>query len=347
MSQILIYGANGYSGRLAALHAKEQGLDAIVAGRNPESVAAIAQETGYPSRVFSLDDPAHVQKMLEGVRVVLNCAGPFAYTAEKMIRACIASDAHYLDITGEIAVIELAASFDAAAKEKGLTLMPATGFDVVPTDCMAAHLKEQMPDATSLKLAFYGLSSLSHGTAQTTLEGLGKTGAARIHGAIVEEHVAEHVMNVPFSDKHRTAISIPWGDVSSAYYTTGIPNIRVFTCVPPNAARLAHSTRKLQWLGGFAPVKALAKRVVSARVRGPDEQARQTGWSRIWGEVENAKGERRSANLRTLEAYKLTYLTSVDFAARAQRNELPAGFQTPAGAQGWQYILQFGDSHFE
>lgn len=347
MKPILIYGAYGYSGRLALLHARSLGLDILAAGRNAEKTAAVAREAECDYRVFSVEDAPALREGLRDVSVVLNCAGPFQHTADAIVRACLDAGIHYLDITGELGVIESMAHRDEAAKSAGVTLMPAAGFDVVPTDCMAAYLTSKLPDATHLELAFHAVGGLSHGTAQTMVESLGTPSAARASGRITPEPLGAYSMDVPFGAKRRRVISIPWGDVASAYYTTGIPNIRTFTTVPPRTAQLITRTQKFHRFLGIAPIRALARKLVEAKVTGPDEQARDGGKAIVWGRVTNDRGEVREANLHTIESYKLTYLTSVDLAQRAQAGTLPPGFQTPAGALGADYVCWLENTYFE
>lgn len=347
MKPILIYGAYGYSGRLALLHAQSLGLDILAAGRNAEKTAHVAREAGCDFRVFSVDDAHALREGLRDISVVLNCAGPFQHTADPIVRACLDLGVHYLDITGEFHVIEAIAHRDEAAKNANVTLMPAAGFDVVPTDCMAAYLKDQLPDATHLELAFHAVGGLSHGTAQTMIQSLGAPSACRKSGRITPEPLGAHSMDVPFGAKSRRVISIPWGDVASAFYTTGIPNIRTFTTVPPRMAEIVTRTQKLHRFLGVAPIRALAKKFAEAKITGPDEQTRERGKAVVWGRVTNDRGEVREANLHTIETYKLTYLTSVDLAKRAQAGELPAGFQTPAGALGADYVCWLEGTYFE
>src|SRR5213595_2744682 len=103
---LLIYGANGYTGTLIARRAAALGVEAILAGRNADAVAALAGELGRPHRAFGLDDAQAVAAGLQGIRVVLHCAGPFSRTSAPMVAACLRARAHYLDITGEVAVLE-------------------------------------------------------------------------------------------------------------------------------------------------------------------------------------------------------------------------------------------------
>ena len=105
-SLLMIYGATGYVGEHVARTAGSLGLKAIVAGRDAAKLDRIASETGLERRAFGLDDPAAIDRALNRVAVVLNCAGPFKYTAEPLVEGCLRSRAHYLDITGEIPVYE-------------------------------------------------------------------------------------------------------------------------------------------------------------------------------------------------------------------------------------------------
>ena len=135
-------------------------------------------------RVFSLDDPAALGAGLDGVAAVLNCAGPFSRTARPMAEACLRRGVHYLDVTGEIAVFEELASRDAEAQAAGVMLLPGVGFDVVPSDCLAAHLKRRLPSATKLALGFQAVSRLSRGTAMTMVENLPPGGMIRRGGVL-------------------------------------------------------------------------------------------------------------------------------------------------------------------
>src|SRR6266516_7689334 len=97
----MIYGANGYTGELIAREAVRRGHRPILAGRSAEKIEPLARELGCAWRAFPLDEP-----QLREASLVLHCAGPFINTAMPMVRACLASGAHYLDITGEIEVFE-------------------------------------------------------------------------------------------------------------------------------------------------------------------------------------------------------------------------------------------------
>src|SRR5690606_35660895 len=170
MSDFLLYGANGYTGRLILERALAEGLRPLLAGRNAEEIGALAVRHGLESSVFPLDDARALEAALRETRVVLLAAGPFSRTSGPVVEACLRAGAHYLDITGEIGVFEAIAARDAEARAAGVALLPGVGFDVVPTDCLAAHLKRRLPPATRLALAFQGAGGVSRGTALTAVE---------------------------------------------------------------------------------------------------------------------------------------------------------------------------------
>ena len=237
--QWMIYGANGYTGELIARHAKDRGLTPILAGRTASKVQPLAEELGLEYRIFPLDDAENIAKQLEGCDLVLHAAGPFIHTARPMMEACLRSRTHYLDITGEIPVFETGAALGEKAARAEIMMMPGTGFDVVPTDCMAVFLKEQLPDATHLQLAFASQGTrFSRGTALTMTEMLGQSSAVRQNGKITKVPLGHKAMTVEFADDFkRLVMTIPWGDVSTAYYSSGIPNIETYTAVHPKTYR--------------------------------------------------------------------------------------------------------------
>ncbi len=336
----MLYGASGYTGQLIARHAVAVGQRPLLAGRNAESLTPLARELGCETRIFPLDDPAAIAEHLSGTRTVLNCAGPFSRTAQPLIEACLVARANYLDITGEIGAIEAAAVRGPQAEQAGVTLMPAVGFDVVPTDCLAAMLAQRLPGAESLQLAFAFTGGLSRGTAKTALEALPEGGRARINGRIERVPVGWKSMQVPFRDGPRWAMTIPWGDVASAYYTTGIPNIEVYLATPRIQIRIA---RRIGWVFkalNWPPLAHFLQRQIDRRPPGPDAQQRERERSSLWGRVTTAEGACVSATLETQSGYQLTMFTAVEAVARAQAGLTP-GFMTPARALGPDFILRF------
>lgn len=233
-NKVLLYGANGYTGQLIARYAKDYQLTPVLAGRNELAIQQLATSLNLPYVVFSLDDATIIQEHLQEVQLVIHCAGPFSHTAKQMVEACIATNTHYIDINGDISVFEKIKTYHAAAEKAGIMLMPGAGFDVIPTDCTALHLKQQLPDATHLQLAFisYG-GQTSHGTATTMAARAGEKAVIRENGKLVKKPLGFKGMWITVNGKQRFVMSLPWGDISTAFHTTGILNIEVFTGMKP------------------------------------------------------------------------------------------------------------------
>ncbi len=338
-ARCLVYGASGYTGELIAERAAELGLKPILAGRSEQKLRPLAARFGMPTRVFGLDDPAALDRGLADVDVVIHAAGPFSRTARPMVDACLRSRVHYLDITGEIAVFEACAARDREARDAGVMLMPGTGFDVVPSDCLALHVAGRLPDATALSLAFHSVGGgTSHGTATTMLESLHRPNQVRRQGTIVDVPSGKLWREIDFGRGPRPAMSIPWGDVSTAWYSTSIPDIAVYLAVP-RAARWG--ARLLPLLG---PVLGLPRvqKALQARIQpgGPSPEVRRRSFTLLWAEAR--RGEQRVVSrMRVPEGYTLTAHTAVEIARRVLDGDAQPGFRTPAMAFGADFILQF------
>ncbi len=341
---LLLYGANGYTGELITREAVRRGLSPVLAGRNAAAVAVLGAELGLPSRAFGLDDDAALRHGLAGVSAVLHCAGPFVATSAPMVEACLDVRAHYLDITGEIAVFEAVMQQAARAKERRVVLLPGVGFDVVPSDCLAARLAQALPDATHLDLAFVNAGGAwSRGTLSTMIGGLagasGRTaGAVRRDGRIVPVPLAHESLEIELPVGRRTVMTIPWGDVSTAYHSTGIPNIRVFTGAHPRSVRRLRALRPLLPALGWKPVQRTLLAWVRSRVTGPDEAARSAGKVYLWGRARNAEGTEITATLITPEGYTLTALSAVECLRRVDAGEVAPGAWTPSRAFGAGFV---------
>lgn len=338
--KFLIYGAYGYTGQLIANLAKEKGMQFIVGGRDEEKTKALANSLNVESCCFNLSDKNELIQVLEKVDLVLHCAGPFSSTARPMMEACLSTQTHYLDITGEIEVFELGASLDQEAKNAGIVLMPGVGFDVVPSDCLAAHLKNRLPDATHLELAFMSESSVSRGTALTMTQGIGKGGAIRKDGKILPVPHAYSTKKLNLDGKEKNFVSIPWGDVSTAFHSTGIPNIVVYTAMHPGQLKKIKMVEKWKWFFKLGFVQRFLQNKVRKNVTGPSDKMRANSQCYLWGEVRNSNGETKNSRLITPEGYTLTALTSVRIIEKMINNMPYAGFQTPAKAYGPDLILE-------
>jgi len=332
----LIYGAYGYTGERIAREAVDRGLDVILAGRNGTKTRGLAIQLGVDSRVFAVDD---ARSHLDGIDVVLNCAGPFVETAEPMVEACLATGTDYLDITGEIPVFEALAERDRDAEDAGVCLLPGVGFDVVPTDCLAAHLHDRLPGATHLRLGIDAPGSVSSGTLATAIGQAGAGGMVRRDGRLTSEPSGSRTRTIDFGSGPKHAVGAPMGDVSTAYYTTGIENVEVYLSAPAYADYLLRASRYVTPLLTVPPVKNGLQALARALVSGPAEQARDRDRVSLWGEATD--GERTAtARLQTPETYALTADAATTAVERVEAGSDITGYQTPATAFGPDYVLE-------
>lgn len=319
----MIYGANGYTGELIAREAVARGLEPILAGRSRDKLAPLAAELGLPMRAFDLSNVD-----LAGVELVLHCAGPFSATAKPMMDACLLNGVHYLDITGEIAVFEHAHSLHDRAADRGIVICPGVGFDVIPTDCVAATLKAALPDATHLALGFDSRTKMSPGTSKTSVESLGTGGKVRRDGKIVTVPMGSLHRRIDFGAGEKWAPAIPWGDVATAYYTTGIPNVEVYV------ATSEKSKRGLQLVSILRPILKLSilQQMMKGRINvpGPTAAEREKTPVYVWGEARNDSGAVKVARVKTANGYDLTVTGALEVVAHVFRERPKGGYYTPS-----------------
>lgn len=338
MSRFMIYGANGYTARLIARAAVARGLKPLLAGRNREALDALAGELGLHRRLFALVGAKSIEGSLDDVELVLNCAGPFSATCKPLLEACLARGVHYLDITGEIDVFAWCHAQHARARERGVVVAPGVGFDVVPTDSLAALLKRRLPRADELVLAFEASGGISPGTARTGIEGLRAGGRIRLRGELTEVPLAWKVRSFERDGLPRTAVTVPWGDVYTAYVSTRIPSIETYMVLPPA------TIRRLRWLRWARPllrlpaVEAFAKRRAGA-ASGPSAERRARSGCYVWGEARAADGSEAKLALRTPNGYALTVETALGIAAHVLAARPAGGYYTPSQLMGAEWVL--------
>jgi short subunit dehydrogenase-like uncharacterized protein len=343
METFLIYGANGYTGELIVRYATERGMKPILAGRNAAKVEELAKKFSLDFRVFGLDETEKLESALHETAFVLHCAGPFSITSKPMVEACIRTGKHYLDITGEIAVFEAMAALNERAKAANMMIMSGVGFDVVPSDCLALHLKNRLPSATNLTLAFYGIGRMSHGTQATMMMNVGNGGAIRKNGEITSVPAAFKTREINFGQIKKLGVTIPWGDVSTAFYSTEIPNIEVYTIVPPTALQMMKMSRYVGWLLATKPLQNLLQSKIPQG--GPSDEERENGKSLLWGEATDDNGNRVEARQQGVEGYTLTALAALNIAAKILDGNFKIGYQTPAKCYGADLILEIEGSN--
>lgn len=320
--------------------AKDSGLSPILAGRDDSKLKLLAHSLGLDSRTFPLDEYSAVDKGLSEVGCVIHAAGPFEATSRPMVDACLRTGTHYLDLTGEIKVLEKCAKRDLEAKAQGIMLMPGAGFDVVPSDCLGKHVANHVPGAMHLIVAIRAGETLSRGTAKTALKQMGLGINVRRGGRIIRMKTAPS-RDFDFGDGPKRALGASWGDVSTAYYSTGIPNIDVFFCSTPQIEQLLKLSERGGRVWQYHLLQRLLERLIKRQPEGPSEEQRESVTATLLATAIDGNRRQMTARLDTPEPYAFTAKLAVAIAGGVLEGNMRPGFQTPSLLLGPDFILNF------
>lgn len=347
MNQFLLYGANGYTGELIARYANRFGLEPILAGRKREAIEPIAKKLGLPFLIFDLDDESALLSALEKVKVAVHAAGPFQFTARQMIEACLKAGVHYVDINGDVSVFEMIKQYDEKASRANVQLLPGAGFDVVPTDSIALQLKKLLPNAVLLEIAFASTGGgISHGTAMTMASRIGEQAYWRKDHRLVKIPMGKKGKWIDFyMGKEKPAkklfvMNIQWGDISTAHFTTGIPNIITYTGIQPKVYRILKWQVLFNWLLRTEWIRGIIRKKIAARPAGPSDEQRANARSLVWGQATDASGKTKTIRLNGPEAYTLTTLAVLTIVKKILAGQYKAGYQTPASVYGENLVME-------
>ena len=342
MKNFMVYGSYGYTGNLIVEQAVKAGFKPLLAGRDEKQLRAQAEKFNLDYRAFSIEDAAALDSALMEVDAVLHCAGPFVLTFRQMAEACIRTKRHYVDISGEIEGFEALAAMDEEAKRAGIMLLPGGGFDVVPSDCLIAHVAAKLAGATHIELYIKSIGSgVSRGTARSGIENSHRAGRIRRDGKIVSVPNVWDTKYIDFGRGPSRLVSMGWGDVSTAYHSTGIPNVTVYMGFPAAMVNMMRLTRFVGPILYTRTARDFIKWLIGKFLApGPSRKQNENGMSLLIAEVTDGKQTIR-AKLKTPEAYYLTALTSVEIMKHILDGDYKAGFQTPSKVYGADFILQF------
>lgn len=334
---LLIYGAYGYTGELIAAEAADRDLDIVVAGRNGTKTRRVGIELGVEARVFGADAAGD---RLDDVDILLNCAGPFAETYEPLVEACLETGTHYLDITGEFEVFETLAERDREFEKADICVLPGVGFDVAPTDCLAGHLHDRLPGADNLRLGIDALGAVSGGTIASVIEHASGGGKVRRDGRIEDVPVAASERRIDFGRGEKHAATVPWGDVSTAYYTTGIKNVEVYMPMSEQVATVLRVSDPAATLLDIGPLKRGLQAIAKGTFSGPSEKRRESDRAFIWGEATDGD-QTVVSRLETPEPYSLTVDAATTAVEKLEAmDSIAPGYHTPASTFTPEFVLE-------
>jgi short subunit dehydrogenase-like uncharacterized protein len=326
MTELIIYGATGYTGRIASEHAQSLGLQFTVAGRSESKLKALASSLDVEYRVFPVDDPALVEISIRGARVLLNCSGPFLHTAKPLIEACIRTGVHYLDIAAELDSYEISEKKDQEAKQANVMLLPGCGGSVAMLGCLADYMLEQVDRPVRIDIALHVAGPMSRGSAVSAAENMTARCLQRVDGKLADQD-SGHVVPFDFDDGRGSVSCFPatLPDLITLWRSAHVPNIRTF----------------VHFAGDAFPTGDL-----DGLPEGPTAAQRERNPYHVAATVTASDGKVTRAVLHTVNGYTFTPLASVEAARRVLMGDVQAGFQTPSGLFGYHFVEVIDGSRF-
>jgi short subunit dehydrogenase-like uncharacterized protein len=344
---VLVYGATGYTGRQVAQALAEAGTPVVLAGRDPEAVAQVAQLLNLAWTAFPLEDTGRLDAALSGAQVVLHAAGPYVETAAPMLAACLRTGTHYLDLAGEWPVFADAKARDADAEAAGVMLMPGVGLTIVATDCLLALAKQAQPDAVKLRLGVSRAQVMSRGTVVSAAGLLGPGVLVRRAGQLVQVPAGSLSCAFDFGEGLREATAMSWADVVTGEHSTGVGDIEIYSELPWYQRTAYRASGLAMAVGGAAPWRAAGRGLAAACPEGPGGDARRAASFVMAVEALDPWRRPRRLRLRTLDGYTVSVLTAAAAAQKVLAGQWSAGFQTPSRVFGADFILNLGCARLE
>jgi short subunit dehydrogenase-like uncharacterized protein len=313
VAKLMIYGAAGYTGKMAATNAQKAGVQVVIAGREQDKAKfiALASELGVEYRLFAVDDLPASKAALSDIGILLNCAGPFMLTAEPLMKACIEAGVHYLDIAAELDSYQLAETLDQAATAA-----------VAMLGSLAAHAAKRVSKPHSVSIAMHVAGGFSRGSAISASENVNTGLLHRVDGKLISRS-PQDVRDFDFGNGPASSFPVTLPDLITIWRATDIPNIETFVYLTD----------------GAFPEGDLA-----AMPDGPTVDERDANRYQAAVEVSGEDGTVVRSILETVNGYTFTTIAAAEAARRVLSGEVRPGFQTPAGLFGDGFAETIADT---
>jgi short subunit dehydrogenase-like uncharacterized protein len=322
MIKLMIYGASGYTGRMAAEHAKAAGLDLVFAGRDASKLDKVASDLDVEYRAFAVDDTQALDSALSDVVVLLNCAGPFARTVSSLMTAAIRNGVHYLDVSAELDGYRLAQDLDGEARAAGVMLLPGSGGSVAMLGCLAAYAAERLAHPVKVSIALHVSGAMSRGSAISALENLSPECLERV-GHQLRPRDPDERKSFDFGSGARSCFPVTLPDLITIGHSTGCPDVETFVHVSGDA---------------------FPQGDLSAMPDGPTAAERERNRYQAAVEVVDRDGSTARAVLDTVNGYTFTPMAAAEAARRVMGGEVRPGFQTPVELFGKGFAETIADT---
>ncbi len=310
MPGILLFGATGYTGKLTAAALAARGADFVVAGRNPDKLARLADETGAAgTRVVEAGDVEGLTNALHDVKVLVTCVGPFLELGDTAVESALRAGVHYVDSAGEGPFVEkLIRERDEDALRAGIAMAPAMGFDEVPGDVATALAAEGL-DLPDVVLTYAFPSQASGGTLRSVVGIVPAKGRWTVDGRTRWVRAGEETRWAPMPPPlgPQASVAFPLAICHLAPLHVKLNGFRTYSTAGTwQRIGMRAAMPALSVLLSSRAVRDLARKAMSRLPEGPGEAARAKGKWTILAEATTPEGEWRNVALNGSDVYGLT-----------------------------------------
>lgn len=345
---VVLLGASGYVGRLVAAALDRRGIAFSAVGRDrgrlERAVSGLTSATDL--RTVDVGDPTELRRLLTDAELLITTVGPFDALGRDVLAAAVETRTHYVDTAGEQPFLFWAKrSWDEEARDRGVTVVPAAGIDLLPGDLLSALAADQLVHVDEVHVAYAfpdGLRrSASPGTRRTLATLLGQPVLARVHGQLVEEQLAATRRLAwfprPVGPSH--AAAIPGGEPLSV--PEHVPTARTVRTYVAMTGAASEMTQLVGNLARWAPARRRLERLVAGRGRPEEPAADAVRHAARWACVAEAAGggELGRAWAYGRDPYGLTAEAVVTVAQRVLAGTAAAGVIAPARVDAADQIL--------
>ena len=336
MAPILLFGATGYTGSLTARALQQRGADFALAGRNAAKLEKLADETNASQvHVVEVGDVEGLVRALDGGRVLVTCVGPFMHLGDTAVEAALRAGTHYIDSTGEGPFVRGLIAKDPRAREAGIAMAPAMGFDEVPAD-VTASLATAGLDHPELVLTYAFPSHGSRGTIRTSLDIAISEGQWVRDGKPVPILAGHETRWAPMPSPlgPRRSVAFPFAEGYLAPLHLELSAMKLFLTSQRAQEAAMRFGRPLLRVLMQTPARAAVEMVLKRLPDGPQEDQRSGDKWTILGEA-RAGSEWRNVALMGTDPYGMTAELLASAAVTMSRDDYDKiGVLSPVQAMG-------------
>jgi short subunit dehydrogenase-like uncharacterized protein len=350
--RVVLFGATGYTGELAARAMVKRGIKPLLAARRQEAVEALAAELGgLDSAVADVSDPSSIRALLERGDTLVTTVGPFARWGDAALDAAIDAGAHYIDSTGEPPFVRRV--FEKAgprAGKSGTVAMTAMGYDWVPGNLTGALVlaEAEAEGAAGVRIGYFatgrGLGGMSGGTRASLMGALVEPSFQFRDGSLVTERGAKKLHSFGVGGRQRQGISVGTSEAFSLPRVyPGLKDVEVYLGW---FGRQSRAMQAFSLVGsGMTKIPGVRQatnagvgRFVKTSTGGPDEEARKNGGSLFAAEaLDDAGNVIATAGADGISGYEFTGLFlawAAEATAKGEAGHAGAGARGPVEAFG-------------